>query len=527
MAREQRDGEKWSEEWQWEQTRQKTVYDEENSTLFFDKRRHTDLKTVRRLDPPEPCPQVINGHPVEVVLANINTGIQNIFQDYSEKNCDKNGFVREKNLTEQQIKGMKSVKEKQKNDGAYVSKTDKTGKFAGKNLDNYIERMQTHISEDKIISWKEKEEIEKTLNGHAAQMGRMLRIGQAHPGQQDKIESCLRNKDGMVPPMYGADKDHKEFDPDGPGPPLRPIVAADEAPNTQISSHMTDLLKALAQEKNKTLKIMCPSTEIMLYNINEVNKREDMLDPVIFSTDLSADYTSLDIPVVCAAVAEELLNSELKMTMDMREIALYLAVVFDRQHLQVLGLGDVTHTRLKNNGPKPGITTPEMLNRQDDTVSKFVEPVRQPTEVEQKQMVAMAVEKLMLVSSQNHVYTFNGEIRLQAKGGAMGDSLTGALGSVFMLIWARRLREKMSVNNLTSYMMQVYVDDGNHINEAVPRGAKVVNDEVVIDEDLADTDDRPGDLRTAEVVRDLANNIFEFIKVTIDCPSLNPTGLMP
>ena len=100
MAREQRDGEKWSEEWQWEQTRQKTVYDEENSTLFFDKRRHTDLKTVRRLDPPEPCPQVINGHPVEVVLANINTGIQNIFQDYSEKNCDKNGFVREKNLTE-------------------------------------------------------------------------------------------------------------------------------------------------------------------------------------------------------------------------------------------------------------------------------------------------------------------------------------------------------------------------------------------------------------------------------------------
>ena len=40
-------------------------------------------------------------------------------------------------------------------------------------------------------------------------------------------------------------------------------------------------------------------------------------------------------------------------------------------------------------------------------------------------------------------------------------------------------------------------------------------------------DNRPADLRTAEVVRDLANNICDFIRVTIDCPSKYNTGFMP
>ena len=127
-------------------------------------------------------------------------------------------------------------------------------------------------------------------------------------------------------------------------------------------------------------------------------------------------------------------------------------------------------------------------------------------------MLAMALEKLMRVSLENHLYTFNGEIRLQSSGGAIRDRETGAIATVFMLIWMRKLQEKLDNNNLTCYMKQVYVDDGNNILEAVPRGARVVEDLVVVDEEEAETDSRPADLRTAEVVRDLANNIYPFIK---------------
>ena len=91
---------------------------------------------------------------------------------------------------------------------------------------------------------------------------------------------------------------------------------------------------------------------------------------MIFSTDITSFYPSLDIPFVCAAVAEEIFRSDLQVTVDIREIALYLAIVYDRQHLRTLGLGDVTHTRVASTGRKPGITTPEIIARQGDTVCR-------------------------------------------------------------------------------------------------------------------------------------------------------------
>ena len=84
-----------------------TVFDEESSKLSFDKRRHSDLKTVRRVHVPEPREEVINGHPVEVIFANINAGITNVFNDYVRKNCDSKGFLKQKNLNEKEADGLK------------------------------------------------------------------------------------------------------------------------------------------------------------------------------------------------------------------------------------------------------------------------------------------------------------------------------------------------------------------------------------------------------------------------------------
>jgi len=137
MNREQRDGDPWLEDWQHEQTQAKTVFDEASPKLSFDKRRHSDLKTVRRVDVPEPREETINGHPVEVIFANINTRITNAFNAYVKENCDKNGYLKKKNLNEQQADGLKTLKEKVKKNEIYITQSDKTRKLVGNSRENY------------------------------------------------------------------------------------------------------------------------------------------------------------------------------------------------------------------------------------------------------------------------------------------------------------------------------------------------------------------------------------------------------
>ena len=49
----------------------------------------------------------------------------------------------------------------------------------------------------------------------------------------------------------------------------------------------------------------------------------------------------------------------------------------------------------------------------------------------------------------------------------------------------------------------------------------------VVDEEIEGDRGVSNDLRTANVVKDAANSIFEFLKVKVDCPSLHEDGWMP
>ena len=49
---------------------------------------------------------------------------------------------------------------------------------------------------------------------------------------------------------------------------------------------------------------------------------------------------------MCRVAAEEWFNSDMKIDVDVTELALYLAVVYDRDFMVNLGLKNVTHTKL-------------------------------------------------------------------------------------------------------------------------------------------------------------------------------------
>ena len=71
--------------------------------------------------------------------------------------------------------------------------------------------------------------------------------------------------------------------------------------------------------------------------------------------DIYAMYPSLNITAISKIVAEEFLETNLEIETDWLELAMYLAVLKDREELETLGLREVTHTRLRKGGQRPGI----------------------------------------------------------------------------------------------------------------------------------------------------------------------------
>ena len=67
------------------------------------------------------------------------------------------------------------------------------------------------------------------------------------------------------------------------------------------------------------------------------------------------------------------------------------------------------------------------------------------------------------------MYMFDGQMKLQSKGGPTGLELTGVLAQFFMAWWDRQFKIKMAENGFRLRMYKRYVDDVNVIVNA-PRG---------------------------------------------------------
>ena len=66
---------------------------------------------------------------------------------------------------------------------------------------------------------------------------------------------------------------------------------------------------------------------------------------------------------------------------------------------------------------------------------------------------------------------------------------------------------------ITPELIQIYVDDQQIVTKALPPGTRVMNDELVIDEDQIENDlNVPADLRTAKIFQTISNSPFSEIK---------------
>ena len=177
-----------------------------------------------------------------------------------------------------------------------VQLTDKSGETAVISVPSYIESMQPRVAGNPEVSWEEKKSLEKSLNGHTLQLGRALKVGERWK-HCSRVKSALRNKYCHIPVLAGFMKTHKQWQPGQP-PPQRPVAGADEANNAQLSELLAEIVMAITALQDKESEVLLRSIEEACAEFERINNREDLSEFVLFSTDISAMFPSLDIPEV-------------------------------------------------------------------------------------------------------------------------------------------------------------------------------------------------------------------------------------
>ena len=98
--------------------------------------------------------------------------------------------------------------------------------------------------------------------------------------------------------------------------------------------------------------------------------------------------------------------------------------------------------------------------------------------------------------------------------------LTGILAEIVMIIWCSELTEILENAGVKNDMIPRFVDDITLVPTIVPPGWKIRGGRLEFFEDSVIDDDRiPGDIRTMEVIKEIADNISDNLQVTYDFPS--------
>ena len=171
--------------------------------------------------------------------------------------------------------GPKSVKDKAKTNKITVTETDKTKKISVMNPKTYEEGMEEHHVDDKILSKKELNKVQRRLNEHSKSMTKVFNIGKEHGQHNRAMVNATVHVNGQLPILSGQEKDHKNSD----SIKMRPTVNSMDGPKKNISDNYSDILVGIVKARDKG--VLCSSTEELLESFEENNsKREKTIFPL-------------------------------------------------------------------------------------------------------------------------------------------------------------------------------------------------------------------------------------------------------
>ena len=136
--------------------------------------------------------------------------------------------------------------------------------------------MTEHYQNDAVVTPEEVERAEKTLNDHSRSWGQILNIGEASgTGQPRRCNRAMVGRFHTIPSLQGLRKDHRghlDGDPNK-GPKLRPLAAANKAPNAALGNLAAQITKAVGNNVSEKYGSELISTEQLKRRIEETNKQ--------------------------------------------------------------------------------------------------------------------------------------------------------------------------------------------------------------------------------------------------------------
>ena len=221
-------------------------------------------------------------------------------------------------------------------------------------------------------------------------------------------------------------------------------------------------------------------------------------------------------------------QSQVDIDMNERELALYIVSNMTQEEIDKEGWTECCQTRLNSGSRRPGITTKEIVGDRGSGESLWRDPVRRPSAVEKKAMIAKMVEIGVIQIMENNVYKFGDGFRIQSEGGAIGVRATGDVAKAVMVGWDVKFNKQLERLLARPLLYRRYIDDQNLLIESVKGGMRFDTEAGEMVQDQAKDDMRSVEERTMETVRAIGDSVDPMIQLTVDFPEKNvPPKMFP
>ena len=508
------------------------IYNPASKSMDYRKKRATDLKENTKVYLPRPLPTQ-----QEAFAAVRREKWLETHKKYMKENCNEEGNQKT-NLTPAQERGLRKLRKRIKDGNLMVILTDKSGKLAVTTVENYIKMGEVHVKKDTEVDDDKAKEIQRKTNGHVSMWIKMTNMGENWNHTARIRETCI-NHSCCVCPMYLLVKDHKLVKP-GELPPTRPVCSGCSSMGVHLSNILSDIIDAIANSMKNKIEVV--STEDLLNKIDEYNKKVDKTKDsnmdleglAMTGADATALYPNLEGRQGGRIVRDAYLQSDLVVEgVNYKETARYVAMGYDPYEVRSMGLERIVPKRRFRKGTKPGVTGKETLSKETEDEIMWCFPVREPTDLEKKRLLALEIGVRKAFSL--HLYQFGGKYYHQKDGGPIGTRLAGSVARVVMGVWGERMLKIMKKNDIKVHLAAVYVDDVRFLTSVIKKGMRWVvkkktfeTREIWQEED--ENDEKEGlseEARTARELLKAMNSIFTNIQFTSEIPEDFPDKRLP
>ena len=366
------------------------------------------------------------------------------------------------NLDIEEIEGLKSLKQKTKNEEVICFNTDKSGRWSVDSKENYLLACNKHFEKGvREITSDEHDAMEKHINCQMLALLRMMGLNEGKSG--DRIRNASTTTGCVIAPFYALRKDHKpvEVGREAEGPKTRGVCGARDCLTMRLSHLLSQVLKELIPQHDTH----CDSTEDLLASIEMCNNEGNVKAGwKCGSLDIVALYPSLDIPRCAEVVTEMMYRSEIKIkNIKWKEVMLYIRFMWTDEQIEDKGLLEYIPKRRTPRGRPPTFLASGSALNEEQRFKPWVWGPKEPDGDDEKRMVSIAIGIMVTQTITNHAYQHNNQIYKQEEGGAIGLELVGVIANIYMCWWDQQLLRRVEAENIRIEVYKRYVDDCNII----------------------------------------------------------------